>query len=249
MRAAPVEDDVDGIRGRTDRTVLDRDRAIGVGPDVCREREVGPGKAREQSVGKHGLCAADDLLGGLADEDQRAVPLVLERDQRLGRPQPPGHVRVVAAAVVDVARLAVELLLGVARIAQAGLLLHRQRIEFGAHEHRRARAVAIHRDHAGLTDMLGDGEAQLAHFAREQSGGPVLLKSQFRMRVNVLVECIEMRVVPVEDRVDALPGGGHIENRRRRAQFPCTGKHEKGGQKERSFVHTADPFGRGHRQY
>ena len=64
-----------------------------------REGEVGLGEAREQAVVEHRLGAAERFFGRLGDEHQRALPLVLEVDQRLGGADPGGHVHVVAAGM------------------------------------------------------------------------------------------------------------------------------------------------------
>ena len=82
-----------------------------------------------------------------------------------------------------------------ARIGKAGLLFHRQRVEFGAHQDRRAVAVLVDRDEAGLADLLGDLEAERAHLGGETGCGFHFLKRQLGMGVDVLVERIERRVV------------------------------------------------------
>jgi hypothetical protein len=87
---------------------------------VQRKGVVGFAEFLEQAVGQHGLGSGHGFLGRLGHEHQRALPLLLQAQQRLGRAQPAGHVHVVAAAMGDKALLAVVLGLGLARIGQAG---------------------------------------------------------------------------------------------------------------------------------
>ena len=165
------------------------------GAVVQAKRKVGLGKPSEQAIRQHRQGAGSDLLGRLGDEHQRALPLILEADQCLGRSDPACHVNVVAAAMGDEGLAAVPGGLVVTRIRQARLFLHRQSIEFGAHHDGGAVAVPVDRDQPRLADPLGDLEAERTHFSGEICRRLHLPKGNFRMGVDVLVECVELWVV------------------------------------------------------
>ncbi|MCY1229999.1 hypothetical protein D9M72_423940 [compost metagenome] len=169
-----------------------------------REREVGFGKTLEQTVGEHRLGARDGFFGGLRHEHQRAFPLVFHREQRAGSADPARHVDVVTAAVSHESFAAVRLRLGLARVRQAGFLLHGQRIEFGAHQHRRPCTVLVDRHDARAADLLGDVETELAHFTSQLCGRAHFLKSDLWIGVQVLVERVERWVHAVDDGPDLL---------------------------------------------
>ena len=76
------------------------------------------------------------------------------------------------------------------------------------HQHR-ARAVLHHRDDAGLADMLGHVEAELAHFRRELGRRAHFLHRQFGVGVEVAIQRHQLRHVGA-DRV-------RTARRRRRA--------------------------------
>jgi hypothetical protein len=107
---------------------------------------------------QHGLGAGDDLLCGLADHHQRAVPLRLQKPAPW-RCRPPGHMAAMPAGVIDKGQLAVHRLPGAAGIGQAASFFHRQRVEFGAQHHHRAGAVFEHADDARFSDSLSNLEA------------------------------------------------------------------------------------------
>ena len=100
---------------------------------VQAEAVIGPGEALEQAVREHRPGTAAHLLRGLGDEDERALPAVLEGGERAGRADPAGHVHVVAAGVHDADFVA--LLVArphLAGVGQAGLLDDRQGVHVGA---------------------------------------------------------------------------------------------------------------------
>ena len=59
----------------------------------------------------------------------------------------------------------------VAGIGQPRLLRDRQRIQFGAQQHRLARPVLQYRDNAGAPDAGGDLEAERAELGGQLGGG------------------------------------------------------------------------------
>ena len=69
--------------------------------------------------------------------------------------------------------------------------------KFDAHSVSSAGAVLHHRDDAGLADMLGDVEAELAHLRRQKGGRAHLLHRQLGMGVDVAVQLHELRHVGV----------------------------------------------------
>ena len=201
--------DVVDVRGQHARPVMDL--AVGEGARVLGEAVVGLRKARQQAVLQHGLRPADRLLRRLADEHQGPAPAVLEPDQGRRRPDPGGHVDVVAAGVGHEGRPAVPLGLDVRGVGQARLLLDRQGVELGAHHDHRPGPVAVDGDHAGPADVLGHLEAQRPHLAGEQRRGARLVHGELGVGVDVLVEGLQVRVVGVEPPVDRRLRGRDVE--------------------------------------
>jgi hypothetical protein len=66
---------------------------------VQSKAEIGLWKSREQAIRQHGLGARHGFFGRLGDEHQRAVPLLFQANQRLGRSHLARHVNVVAATM------------------------------------------------------------------------------------------------------------------------------------------------------
>ena len=87
------------------------------------------------------------------------------RDQR-------AHVQVVPAHVADRDVVSGGILgVHLARVRQAGLLLHRQRIELGAQQHGVAGAVLQHRHQSRTAHVLGDLVAECAQLLRQLGRG------------------------------------------------------------------------------
>ena len=95
-------------------------------------------------------------------------------------------------------------------IVESGFLLHRQRIEFGAHHDGRTVAVLVDRDQSGLADLFGDLEAECAHLGGELGGGLLLLKGEFGMRMEILVERIQLWIVGLERFLDCGLERGNV---------------------------------------
>ena len=150
------------------------------------EGDVGLGKPREQAIRKHGFGARYDFFRRLGDEHQRAAPLVFQAQQRLRGSDPARHVDVMAAAMGDEHLPSVPVGLVAARIVEAGLLFHRQAVEFGAHHDGGSVAIFVNGDQPGLADVLGDLEAERAHLRGEPGGGFHFLKGKFGMGVELL---------------------------------------------------------------
>ena len=85
-----------------------------------------------------------------------------------------------------------------ARISKAGLLFHRQRIEFGAHHDGGAIAILVDRNQPGVADAFRDLEAHGPHFGSQFGCCLHFLKSEFGVGVNVLVERVEFWIVALE---------------------------------------------------
>ena len=137
----------------------------GAGPDVIEhgamgeaadcvqgKAEIGLWKSCEQTLPQHRHGARTDFFGRLGNEHQRAAPLVFQANQRPGRSHPARHVNVVAATVGHECFTSLPGGLVAARIGKAGLLFHRQRIEFGAHHDGGAIAILVDRNQSGLAD-------------------------------------------------------------------------------------------------
>ncbi len=100
VAADALHDDIDRIDVGEREARLHPDHPRGqAGAVVEGERVIGLGEAGEQPVLKHRDRALADLLGGLGDHDERAVPLRLHRREVAQRADPGRHVGVVAAGV------------------------------------------------------------------------------------------------------------------------------------------------------
>jgi hypothetical protein len=77
---------------------------------------------------------------------------------------------------------------------QAGLFLHRQRVELGAQHDGRPRAVAQQCDHAGAADAGGHVKAERLGFGGQLGGGFALVEGQLGMLVQVVVQRQDRRV-------------------------------------------------------
>jgi hypothetical protein len=153
------------------------------------EGNVGLWEAAVESVVDHRLGALAGLLAGLEHDHQRAAPAIPGGDQPARGADHGGHVRVVAAGVHDAGLdpgpgggtdLGGE--------GQAGLLDHRQAVHVGAKEEGLAGPVPEYPDDAGIADLLGDAEAELAQLGCEAGGGFHLLHRQLGRGVELAVE-------------------------------------------------------------
>ncbi len=149
------------------------------GDDVIRFAE-----ALVQSIPQHGRRPLHDLLGGLANEDERPVPLALRGRQHLCCAEERRHVDVVSAGVHDPDLLAGGVLrLHRRRVRFAGLLDHRQRVHVRPDVDRRPVAVLQHRHDAicrhprlvVLADVVGDRVAELAQPRRHERARLLLM--------------------------------------------------------------------------
>ncbi len=125
-----------------------------------------------------------------------------------------------------------------ARVGQPGLLLHRQGVEFGAHHDGGSVAVFIDRHQPGLADLFGHLEAERAHLVGEPRRGLHLLERDLRMRMDVLVERIELRIVGLDGRLDRGPELHRIElGACRRGCNHCGSAERGGGEQGRDPCH------------
>ena len=133
--------------------------------------------------------------------------------------------------------------LGAACIGKIGFLLHRQRIELGAHHDGRAVAVIIDRDEAGPADFFGHLESECMHLGGEFCGGLHLLEREFGIGVQILVERVEFWIVGLERGLDCSLQARNIHlgiGWQNRSQT------QRGGHKQGSCraVHDVDPLWR-----
>ena len=199
--AALSEDgDVHGVDvgGRVAGNDLDLSRGQ-VGCVVDGEHEVRLGEALPQPGVDHRARSPDGLLRRLAHHDQRAAPSILALREERRRRHPGGHVHVVAAGVHDVDLLPRVVDRGDrARVGQAGLLFHRERVELGAQRDRRAGPVAQHSDHAGAAHAGRYLEAELAQALRHLGGGVHLVARQLGRLVQVEIELVHLWVEAID---------------------------------------------------
>ena len=165
------------------------------------------GDARVQAIGEHGSRAVDSFLRWLSDEHERALPLIFHRGEQLRRADQRCDVNVVSAGVHD-SDVDASVVLGahMACVWQSGLLVDRQRVHIGAHQHRRTRPIFHDRDKAvalpfrlGIfSDVLGDFVAEAAQFAGEQRRGFILVMGKLRSGMERLVSGNEGRQLLVD---------------------------------------------------
>ena len=190
------------------------DRAVGLA--VQRQGEVGLGKPLIEAVVEHLPGPADGLLGGLGDQDDGPGPCVLVLGEPGRRGDQAGHVDVVAAGVhhADLAAQRVGRL-GLARVRQAGAFGHGQGVHVGSNHDDRPRPVLDHPHDPQFADARRDLGARLPQFLGDPSGGLDLLKREFRVRVQVSVEILELLLMVVEPGRDGRGGLSHTRARPR----------------------------------
>ena len=231
MAADAVDRDGHGVDVGVAEALDGGDRAGGnLGLVVQGDDKVGAGKFREQTCAQHRARADDAFLGGLADHDERAVPLVAQAGEQPGGAGEDGHVQVVAAGVHDGHVVAGKV--GDAHFAgvgQAGFLGDGQGVELGADHQRRAAPVFEHAHHAGAAEVFCHREASRAKFGGDAGGSVFLHQRKLRVTVQVLVERIERCVIGVDfaghDLVQA-GGGRGVE-----------GRNEQGQEERGEFLH------------
>src|SRR6185312_1450882 len=195
--AAPVQRDRDrggaghGVAGR--HAHMSGGEAGGV---VQGDDHVGLGKAGVDVVGEQGVGAVDGLLGGLAHENQRAVPLAAQPHHGAGGAEQHGHVDVVAAGVHYGDGGSVVALGGdMAGVGQSGLFGDRERVELAADPERGAGSVAQDGDEAVagpfgvvvMAEVVGDLVAGGAQLRGHEGRGLGLLVRELGGLVQLLV--------------------------------------------------------------
>jgi len=102
-----------------------------------------------------------------------------------------------------------------ARVRQAGLLLHRQRVHVAAHEQRRTVAVAHDGDDAVarrarfevLADRIRHLVTELFEPRRDQRGAVLLLHRQLRRGVELFVRRQQRRNLAIDHLIEVLGNG------------------------------------------
>ena len=135
------------------------------------------GKRCKKIVLQHGERTADTLLAWLKDEIHRAVEVARLRQIARGTEQHRGVT--VMAACVHLSRIA-------AAICEVVGLRDRQRIHVGAQPDRRLTISGTqHAHHTGAADAAVHLDAPFYKFLRNQIGGAMFLKAEFRMGMDV----------------------------------------------------------------
>ena len=183
-----------GVGGTRPRADGDFSRSLGI-THVESDSRIGFGKAGEKSVFDHGGSAADGFFGGLADEDQRAVPSVLGMSHDGGSAIPGGHVEIVSARVHDEDFVAFGVFcLDFAGVGQAGFFFDGKGIEFGAEHDDGARAVLEDGDDTGAADVFGDFKAQRSEFGGKFCGGLRFLRGELGVLMDIDVDRVGIGV-------------------------------------------------------
>ena len=176
------------------------------------------GEALEEAVLDHLACATAELLGGLKDEVQRALPVFILSEGDSGTEQH-GGVAVVTAAM-HLSRRA-------RTVGKLVLFGQRQRVHVGAQAEARPLATSQRADHTGFTDRFRNFKAVFTQDAGHQFRRGDFLECGFRVGVN--------QMTPVDHGVDQGLGDhdgflfmesevstGQYEWRGRLPRFPCT---------------------------
>jgi hypothetical protein len=167
------------------------------------------------------------LFGSLADTEHGAAP----EFGGIGQSGGAGNARdahVVLAGVHDAGRRA--------RVRQAGLLVHRQRVQLGPHQNGWPWTVPADTHHAVRADPRGDLEPGAGQAAGEPRSGPRLPAGQFRVVVQLLVQsdCGGQRLVePIVGVPHVDPPGRSSSGLRCTCQLPdaaYTIFNDRGGQ-------------------
>jgi hypothetical protein len=166
--------------------------------DVLRQGDRRLGDEAREPGFDHPGSTAPELLGGLEERNERAVPgRAVRREQPRGARQA-RDVHVVAAGVRDGHDVAGGVgLLDRAGVRKARFFLHRQGVHVRAHEHRRAVAVAQDADNPGRADLvvhLVPGIPQVRCRGRSRVH---FLVGELRVLVERAVEILLPRLDPV----------------------------------------------------
>ena len=150
---------------------------------------VGNGNALEQAVVDHSLRPVAGFLGRLEGRQQGPAPLVTVIGHELDHAEQAGHVHVMAAGVGyrDLMTLGV-LRGGGAGVVRAGVLLDRQRVQFGRKQHRGPGATGKDAHDSRPADARSDRAAILVQLPGDALGRAVLLVRQLGMLMQILVE-------------------------------------------------------------
>ena len=138
--------------------------------------------AIEKAVLDHGARAGEDLLGGLEDEGDVALEVIVLGEVRSGRQQRDGMAVVAAAVELAIHRRA---------IVDRRLLAHRQRIELGAQSDQALAAMgrlalpAQQADDAGPADSRLDLETEGPQPLSDERRRAVLLEADLRVRMQL----------------------------------------------------------------
>ena len=200
MAAFAVDRDAQGISVRVVDAGSDSDLVRGkfiahVESDAHRRFR----KARKQAVLNHSSGAGYGLLGGLANQHQRAVPAGLAVHHDVGRPDENGHVHIVAARMHH-RDIASRIVFGVnlARVGESGLLLDGKRVEFGAQHHRWPGAILENGDDARAADSFRDFIPQGAETSGEFRGGLRLVRGEFGILMKIDVEIVRRGINSID---------------------------------------------------
>jgi hypothetical protein len=143
------------------------------------------------SMTDHRLCAARDLFRGLEQRDEGSAPRPTSFSQQFRRAQQTGHVRIMAAGVRYADRFPGSISCGECRsVRQTGVLPHGKRVHVGPREHGLALAVSEDADDAGAADPFDNFVTDFLEFRRRERGCFGFLKTQLRMRMEVLVNTL-----------------------------------------------------------
>ena len=183
--ASAGDTDVEEIRARHHRTAVHRDLSLRPFGSVVERVDLVAREALEQPVRQHGARAAEPLLGGLEDEDDRAVESTGLGEVPGGAEQH-GGVPIVAAAV-EAPRV-------LGAIRQVGLLVHRQGVHVGPKPDAAFAGTTAceHADDAGLADASVNLDAPGGELLGHDAGGADLLEPDLRMRVQVAPDGSEL---------------------------------------------------------
>ncbi len=190
--------------------------------------EIGPAEALVKVVDQHCFGAVDGLLGGLAYQHQRAMPLRPQCRKRSRSADQGGHVHIVPARMHH-AHIQACRILGsdMAGVRNFGLLDDRQCVHVSSYQEPGPGTVFENAYHAiGLrtvrifADTFSDLVACLAQLRGQNRSGTFLVMRQFGMRMYTFVGFDQARQLRADGGFDALrrdrngSGGKRIKERK-----------------------------------
>src|ERR1700747_1762603 len=194
MSTASEHANLEAVGGRCDDAAATANRSSRSDHDVLPKNHVRFWETSEEILVDHCLSAFRRLLRRLKDWHQGSPPDIAGACKQTACSDQPGHMHVMTTRVHyrNCVTLAVLCRNG-ACVGQAGLLLHRQRVHVRPEHHGWTFTISQDANYACLPNTSGNFIACGSQFFSRNFGCSRLLHRKLGMRVDVFIECLEVR--------------------------------------------------------